>query len=247
MKKRNMFRRAVSVLLCGALLAVGCSGCDAKKEVELSEENILNFTEPAQGEKIVVLTIKDYGDVTIRLFADECPKGVENFLGHVESGYYDELIFHRVVQDFVIQGGDPKGNGTGGESIWGAGFKQEITSDLRHFTGALAYATASDKLNKSQFYIVTGETVTDDLFTKLEATYGKKYSDNVKDLYKQYGGQPFLDGDYEVFGQVIGGLDICLEINDVAVDANDKPKEQVVIEKAVIKEYDGSGVNFTAK
>lgn len=247
MKKASVFRRAMSVLLCGALLAAGCCGCDAKKEVELSEENILNFTEPAEGEKIVVLTIKDRGDITVRLFEDECPKGVENFLGLVEQGYYDELIFHRVVQDFVIQGGNPKGNGTGGESLWGAGFQQEISSNLCHFTGALAYATARDKLNKSQFYIVTGAACDDTLFTQLETTYGKKYSDTVKNLYKQYGGQPYLDGDYEVFGQVIGGLDICLEINDVAVDSSSKPKEQVVIEKAVVKEYDGSGVSFTAE
>ena len=148
------------MLLCGVMLAGGVTGC-GKKEAGLSEEKIINYDMPAEGEKIVELNIKDYGTVKIRLFAEECPKAVENFLGLVEQKYYDELIFHRVVKDFVIQGGDPKGNGTGGESMWGTGFKQEISSKLCHFEGALAYAVASDKLNNSQFYIVTGTTVTE--------------------------------------------------------------------------------------
>ena len=155
MRYRVTWRRVVSMLLCGVMLAGGVTGC-GKKEASLSEEKIINYDMPAEGEKIVELNIKDYGTVKIRLFAEECPKAVENFLGLVEQKYYDELIFHRVVKDFVIQGGDPKGNGTGGESMWGTGFKQEISSKLCHFEGALAYAVASDKLNNSQFYIVTG-------------------------------------------------------------------------------------------
>lgn len=243
MKLGKTLRRALAVALCGTMLIGTLGGCEQKK-VSLKDEKILNFTEPEKGEKIVILTVKDYGDVTLRLFADECPKGVENFLGLVEQGFYDELIFHRVVKDFVIQGGDPKGDGTGGQSLWGNGFAQEISGNICHFTGALAYAVVSDKLNKSQFYVVTGDKVTDETFAQLKTSYGKEYSDNVKDLYKKYGGQPFLDGDYEVFGQVIGGLDICLAINDVAVNTSSKPKEQVQIEKMVVKEYDGSGITL---
>ena len=92
-----------------------------------------------------------------------------------------------MVKDFVIQGGDPKGNGTGGESMWGTGFKQEISSKLCHFEEALAYAVASDKLNNSQFYIVTGTTVTEQTFEQLKA-YGKTYSDQVKQMYYEHGG-----------------------------------------------------------
>ena len=235
MRYRVTWRRVISMLLCGVMLAGGVTGC-GKKEASLSEEKIINYDMPAEGEKIVELNIKDYGTVKIRLFAEECPKAVENFLGLVEQKYYDELIFHRVVKDFVIQGGDPKGNGTGGESMWGTGFKQEISSKLCHFEGALAYAVASDKLNNSQFYIVTGDKVTEQTFEQLKA-YGKTYSHQVKQMYYEHGGQPYLDGDYTVFGQVIEGLDICKKINDVAVDSKSKPKEQVTIESMKVTEY----------
>lgn len=238
MKHRVTWRRILSVMLCGVMLAGGLTGCD-KKEASLSEEKIINYEMPAEGEKIVELKIKDYGTVKIRLFAEECPKAVENFLGLVEKKYYDELIFHRVVKDFVIQGGDPKGTGTGGDSIWGTGFQQEISPKLCHFNGALAYAVASDKLNKSQFYIVTGDKVTEQTFQQLSA-YGKTYSDQVKQMYYEHGGQPFLDGDYTVFGQVIEGLDLCQKIDDVAVDSQtSKPKEQVTIESMKVVEYHG--------
>lgn len=73
---------------------------------------------PAVGEKIAVIKT-DKGDIKVRLFPEEAPKAVENFVTHAENGYYDGLIFHRVIKDFMIQGGDPKGTGTGGESIWG--------------------------------------------------------------------------------------------------------------------------------
>lgn len=236
MKHRLTWRRAVCMLLCGVMLAGSMTGCE-KKEASLSEEKIINYEMPANGDKVVVMTIKDYGDVKIRLFADECPKAVENFLGLVEKHYYDELIFHRVVKNFVIQGGDPKGNSTGGESLWGQGFEQEISPKLCHFNGALAYAVASDKLNNSQFYIVTGDKVTEQTFEQLSTYYGKTYSDQVKQMYYEHGGQPFLDGDYTVFGQVIDGLDICMKINEVAVDSNSKPKEQVTIESMKVLEY----------
>lgn len=240
------WKRVLAVLLCGVMMTGGMAGCE-KKKAELQEEQILNFTEPAKGDKIVVMSVKDYGDITFRLFPEQCPKGVENFLGLIEKGYYDELIFHRVVKDFVIQGGDPKGDGTGGESLWGGeGFAQETTSSLRHYTGALAYAVSSTKLNKSQFYVVTGQKTTASDIQQIESRYGKKYTDKVKELYYQYGGQPYLDGDYEVFGQVIDGLDVCMKINNVAV-SNSKPKSQVQIEKVVVEEYDGSGVHFTAE
>lgn len=242
--------RILAAILCGSML-LGCTTGCGQKEAAVKNETILNFTEPEEGEEIAVFTIKDFGEVKIQLFPEVCPKGVENFKGLINKGYYDELIFHRVVKDFFIQGGDPRGDGTGGDSLWGGGFAQEIeTASLRHFTGALAYAVGGDKLNKSQFYFVTGETTTDETFTMLKDRYNKSdYSDDVKSLYKQYGGQPYLDGDYEVFGQVFDGLDVCLAINNVrVVSAQDtKPVDQVVIEKAEIQKYDGSGVNFTGK
>ena len=135
-----------------------------------------------------------------------------------------------------------------GEEAWTArreGFAQTISPHLCHVTGALAYAIGQDKLNKSQFYIVTGEEVTPELFGMLRDQYGKTFTPEVEALYQQSGGQPFLDGGYEVFGQVFDGLDKCLEIQKVAVNSEtSKPKSAVVIEKAVIAEYDGAPPHY---
>ena len=240
--RKSFLLRSAAVLLCGALASGTLSACE-RKQVELDDVQVINFTAPQIGEEIVVLTIRDYGEVKIKLFPEETPTGVENFTTLVRNGYYDELIFHRVVQDFVIQTGDPKGNGTGGDDCWGTGgFVQTISNRLCHVTGAVAYATASDKLNNSQFYIVTGTEATPELFTDLSQKYGKNFAPNVKDLYYTWGGQPYLDNDYEIFGQVFDGLDICLELQNVSVDSNYKPKSQIVLEKAEGVPYDGSEI-----
>lgn len=206
--------------------------------------DILNFTPPEIGEEIVVINVKDYGTIKIKLFPDECPKGVENFKRLIsEENYYDGIIFHRVIKDFVIQGGDPNGNGTGGQSIWGEGFSQELNGGLRHFAGALAYATANDHLNKSQFYIVAPadcSQITDEQFDEFANYYGASYPDNVKEKYREVGGVPYLDNGYQVFGQVFEGLDVVEAIQNVQTDSNDKPLEDVVMESVSIEEYDGS-------
>ena len=252
MRKQDL-RRASAVLLCGTVLF--CTGCKQKEvtlesteysgqvaEQSVAASDIVNFTMPQKGEDIVVMTIKEYGDVKIRLFPEESPKGVENFIKLVESGFYDELIFHRVVDGFVIQGGDPKGNGTGGVDAWGSntGFEQTISGHLCHVTGAVAYAIGADKLNKSQFYIVTGQEVTPDYLQQLRDAAGISLSPELTQLYQNVGGQPYLDGGYEVFGQVFDGLEHCLAIQKVTTDSNSKPKTPVVIEKAVVTEYDGA-------
>lgn len=242
MRKQFMKRLTASALCC-AMSASALCACN--KEVTLENQKINNFTPPTAGEEIVVLTIKDYGDVKIKLFPEETEKGVENFKTLVEQGFYDELIFHRVVDGFVIQGGDPKGNGTGGVDAWGGnGFKQTLSPNLQHYVGAVAYAIGSDKLNKSQFYIVTGDETTEKYFELMETTYGLAFTDPVKDMYYTFGGSPYLDGGYEIFGQVFDGLEHCLAIQGVDVNGDEKPLSQIVIEKAVVVEYDGSDVNY---
>ncbi|MGN0647002.1 MAG: peptidylprolyl isomerase [Oscillospiraceae bacterium] len=242
MRKQRLQSIAALALCCALAVPMLCA---CNKEVVLENQKILNFTPPEVGEEIVVMTIKDYGDVKIKLFPEECPQGVENFKSLVESGYYDELIFHRVIDNFVVQGGDPKGDGTGGVDANGTeGFAQTISPNLQHYAGALAYAIGPDKLNASQFYIVTGLKTDDNYFERLKTTYGLTYSGPVMDMYEQMGGRPDLDGGYEIFGQVFDGLEHCLAVQKVAVDANNKPKSQVVIEKAVVVEYDGSGVDY---
>lgn len=90
-----------------------------------------------------VATIKtNMGDIKVKLFPEHAPKAVENFTTHAKNGYYDGLIFHRVINDFMIQGGDPNGTGTGGESIWGSAFEDEFTGELHNLRGALSMANA---------------------------------------------------------------------------------------------------------
>ena len=242
---RKQFIIKIAAVLCCGITAAGMLSACERKQVALDNEKILNFTEPEQGEEICLLTVKDYGTMKIRFFPEETSKGVENFKELVKKGFYDELIFHRVIDQFMIQGGDPKGDGTGGEDAWGSknGFAQTLSTNLHHIPGALAYAIGSDKMNKSQFYIVTG-TECDKTYMDKLAAKGYNFSPFVRSIYAQFGGAPHLDGGYEVFGQVFDGLDVALEIETTPTDGNDKPKKSVVIEKAELVSYDGSGVHW---
>lgn len=140
------------------------------------------------------------GDIWLKLFPDECPRTVENFTTHAKNGYYDNVIFHRVIKGFMIQTGDPLGDGTGGESIWGGEFEDEISRNLRHdrpFT--LSMANAGPGTNGSQFFITTVPT-------------------------------PWLDNKHTVFGRVVKGMDVVAAIEKVKVHAQtDRPLDDVRI------------------
>ncbi|MGN1090860.1 MAG: peptidylprolyl isomerase [Huintestinicola sp.] len=204
---------------------------------------ILNFKMPEIGEKIAVIDVKDYGKIKIKLFPEAAQKGVENFTGLIEMNYYDELIFHRIIPNFMIQGGDPRGNGTGGNSIWGEKFDGGIPEGLYHFTGAVAYANSgATSTNGSQFYIVnTPDGYMQNTCEELMAYDPSKYnwSQNVIDMYNEKGGVPFLDGGYTVFGQVFEGIDVVRAIANVETDENDKPLTQVKMESIRMEEYTG--------
>ena len=191
------------------------------------------------------MKLKGYdGEVKIKLFPEYTEQGVENFLTLAEQGYYDGLTFHRVIKDFMIQGGDPKGDGTGGESIYEKGFDGGTDPHLIHAAGAVAYANSgSTATNGSQFYIVTGEVYDKDKIAELEG-YGYTLTDNEKAVYGEYGGSPWLDGGYTVFGQVFDGLDIVFDIQETETDDNDKPKTDVVIEKMTVSEYKDEPVRW---
>ncbi|CAI9105574.1 OLC1v1004522C1 [Oldenlandia corymbosa var. corymbosa] len=139
------------------------------------------------------------GDIHMKLYPEECPKTVENFTTHCRNGYYDNLIFHRVIKGFMVQTGDPFGDGTGGQSIWGREFEDEFHKSLRHdrpFT--VSMANAGPNTNGSQFFITTVAT-------------------------------PWLDNKHTVFGRVVKGMDVVQAIEKVKTNKGDKPYEDVKI------------------
>jgi len=141
-----------------------------------------------------------HGDISIKLLAPkDTPKTIQNFIGHAQSGYYDNVVFHRIIPGFMIQTGDPLGDGTGGESIWGGEFEDEIRRELRHdrpFT--VSMANAGPNTNGSQFFITTVPT-------------------------------PWLDNKHTVFGRVVGGMEVVMAIEGVKTDELDRPLSEVKI------------------
>lgn len=176
-----------------------------------------------------VATIKtSMGDIKVVLFPDAAPKAVENFTTHAENGYYDGIIFHRVIPDFMIQGGDPLGRGTGGESIWGRPFKDEFSRDYHNLRGALCMANAGPNTNGSQFFIVQAPSVDERFIPQMERLPDMFTDESIED-YKQVGGTPWLDFRHTVFGQVFEGIEVVDAIASVERDSSDKPLEKVVI------------------
>jgi peptidyl-prolyl cis-trans isomerase B (cyclophilin B) len=144
----------------------------------------------------------NHGAIEVELFDADAPKTVENFLKLARDGFYDGVTFHRVIPDFMIQGGDPTGTGTGGP---GYTFEDEI-NEHKVERGALAMANAGPDTNGSQFFVVTTEAA------------------------------PWLDGKHTVFGRVTGGMNVVDDISGVETDANDKPRDPVVIERVEVGE-----------
>lgn len=266
-----MLMKKIAAIAACALMAAAVTGCEGTHDGDAANVSVVddettmneadikwkpdvdihNFIMPEIGEKIAVITVKDYGTIKIKLFPEDSPKGVENFVGLAEMGYYDELIFHRVIPYFMIQGGDPKGNGTGGKSLWGDKFDGGVSKNLYHFTGAVAYANEGEErggtaTNGSQFYIVN----TPDGYLEYNCAEYYSYSGgrynwpgNVAEKYNEVGGVPQLDGGYTVFGQVFEGMDVVRAIAAVETSqeegSKDKPLTQVLMESVRIEEYQG--------
>ncbi len=186
---------------------------EVDSEIEERKENLGgdNMSEnqlkaPEVGEEVGIITT-NHGEIKVRFFPEVAPKAVENFKTHSKDGYYNGVGFHRIIKDFMIQGGDPDGTGMGGKSIWGAPFEDEFHNDYKNIKGALSMANAGPGTNGSQFFIVHAEET------------------------------PWLDGAHTVFGQVYEGMDIVDKIANLEVDGNDMPQEPVVMEKVEILEY----------
>lgn len=178
-------------LLAGALALVGCSN-----------NTVDEVRTPPKELPVVTIVFKDYGTVEAELYPHIAPNTVNNFISLANSGFYDNLTFHRIIKDFMIQGGDPEGTGMGGPgySIKGEFTKNKFKNDLKHTEGVLSMARSQNKDSAgSQFFIMT------------------------KDI-------PSLDDKYASFGKIISGMDIIHEIENVETDTNDKPVKDVVIE-----------------
>lgn len=221
-----------------ALFLGACSGEEAATETEDTTEateseavEVAGYpqlsTEVADNEALVELTTS-MGTMQIKLFPDIAPKAVENFLTHAEEGYYDGLTFHRIIEDFMLQTGDPTGTGGGGESIYGAPFEDEFHDHLFNIRGALSMANAGPGTNGSQFFIVQAPAVAEKDLTG-------EYPDEIQEVYLEQGGAFWLDGKHTVFGQVIEGMDVVDAIAEVETE-QEKPVEDVTIDSIEILE-----------
>lgn len=192
---------------------------------------------PKVGEEIGVFKT-NYGDIKVRFFPEVAPKAVENFKTHAKNGYYDGITFHRVMNEFMIQGGDPQGTGRGGESIWGRSFEDEFAVNYRNIRGALSMANAGPNTNGSQFFIVQKTETEKEIIDQMrKAGEERGYPADVVDAYEKNGGTYWLDYKHTVFGHVYEGMDVVDKIASVNVDRNSKPFEPVVMEKVEIIEY----------
>ncbi|MBM6618724.1 peptidylprolyl isomerase [Bacillus suaedaesalsae] len=177
--------------------------------------------------------VTSMGSITIELYPDVAPKAVENFITHGKEGYYEGVTFHRILKDFMIQGGDPDGTGMGGESIYGSDFEDEFSPKVMHFRGALAMANSGANTNGSQFFIVQNPTIDENLQAQMKEA---QFPEELIKAYAEQGGTPWLDFKHTVFGQVIEGMNVVDQIAAVEVDAQGKPKQPVTIEKVNVKE-----------
>jgi len=199
-----MKKKIVSVLLamCAVVALAGFAAC-SKESVSKTEAGGSSGTSGGEsGETIMVqIEMENGGIIKLELYPDKAPITVDNFVSLVNEGFYDGLIFHRVIKGFMIQGGDPEGTGFGGseKKIKGEFASNGVANDLSHTRGVISMARSKQKDSaSSQFFIVQEDST-------------------------------YLDGDYAAFGKVTEGMDVVDEIASVKTDRNDKPLEDVVI------------------
>lgn len=249
------------VALMLSLVLFCFSGCStkSKNEVKLKKSskatNTTNTTEsntsnvdykanaekqmamPNEGDTIAIIHVKKFGDIKVRFFPDVAPKAVENFVTHSKNGYYNGLKFHRVMEEFMIQGGDPDGDGTGGESIWGSGFGTELDECLVPYKGALCMAMSSlPNSIGSQFFIVQAN-YSPESYTSFKLG---GYPEGLLEQYKNYGGAMHLYMGYTVFGQVYEGIETVDEIVKVEKTISSTGEESIPVEDVIIESIEVS-------
>ncbi len=214
MKNINKYLKLILVtLIMTSLVLVGCatSKSNTNKTAEndtksSSESSETNSSEANKSLPLATISVEGYGVIEAELYPEIAPNTVNNFIDLANKGFYNNLTFHRIIKDFMIQGGDPKGDGTGGPgySIEGEFTSNGFANSLKHTKGVLSMARSQDPNSAgSQFFIMTKEA-------------------------------PHLDGEYAAFGKVISGLDVLEKIENVKTSSNDKPKEDVVIKSITV-------------
>lgn len=203
-----MAKKGILSGILALVLAAACLGGCGKKTVEprqfvKNEDGSYSAAAYDDSLPVAVIEVEGFGTIRAVLFEDEAPKTVENFITHAEEGYYDGLTFHRVIDEFMIQGGDPQGDGTGGESIWGKDFEDEFTDNLYNFRGALSMANSGKNTNGSQFFIVQesdGSSYTDSYFDSIEEQNKLSPSKKAKQQFQQYLNLGYAAEDLATYG-----------------------------------------------
>jgi len=201
----------------------------------------------ADAQKRAVKITTSYGKMIVAL-SDETPQYRDNFISLVKKRFYDGLLFHRVIHDFMIQGGDPQSRKAKAGTPLGAGdvgytLPAQFRPDLYHRKGALAAARQGDMVNPEkassgcQFYIVQGKKYSEDKLNAIERSTGHHFTDKQRKIYETLGGTPFLDGGYTVFGQVVKGMDVLDKIAGVATDGRDRPKKDIPMKIRLVHKF----------
>lgn len=230
----KLYTKIASALVL-SLALVGCSSTQSEPQTEDTTDettqipeldSLIQFQDSYPDDMQVAIMNTDQGEIDFVLFADQAPKAVENFVTHAKEGYYNGVTFHRVIDDFMIQTGDPTGTGSGGESIWGEPFEDEFSYELYSFRGAVSMANSGEDTNGSQFFIVQADTMDQEL---------NGWPTLAEEKYHEVGGTPWLDQVHTVFGQVISGMDVV----DAIADLEDTDITAVIntIEITTYKEY----------
>lgn len=197
---------------------------------------LIGMTTMAQEKETQVIIKTNKGNITVKLYNDT-PKHRDNFIKLAKEGWYNGSPFHRVIKNFMIQGGQSKD----GQVDPGYRIDAEFRAEHFHKKGALAAARQGDQVNPkkmssgSQFYIVQGQVWNDGMLNMMSQRYGKTFTEEQKEVYKTLGGSPHLDGDYTVFGEVVEGLDIVDLIGNAPTGYGDVPVEPIYIISMEVK------------
>lgn len=238
MKKLVLLFAIAQMLLLAACGSETKSGTDAAGE----QETRTGENATAAGDETMVLIETEYGNIKVKLY-DATPKHKENFLKLAKEGFYDGTLFHRVIPGFMVQGGDPDSKtAQAGQALGMGGPGYTIPAEIgaKHYRGALAAARQPDQVNPerassgSQFYIVQNGPVPEQQFNAMVQQTGIQYTQEEREYYLKYGGTPFLDNQYTVFGQVVEGMEVVDKIASVQRNQSDRPLEDIKMKVKIL-------------